>query len=91
MIETSDDVLAVRITGKITGEDLRDIMDRLDVTMAIKSANKRPLSRIISRIFFVDDFRDGRPGRRRPRIERHCSRKSSRQILSNEGCIAQSR
>ncbi|WP_242774624.1 STAS/SEC14 domain-containing protein [Sphingopyxis sp. YF1] len=37
MIETPDDVLAVRIAGKITGEDLRDIMDRLDVMMAVNS------------------------------------------------------
>ena len=34
MIETPDNVLAVRIAGKITGEDLRDIMDRLEVMMA---------------------------------------------------------
>lgn len=34
MIETADNVLAVRIAGKITGEDLRDIMDRLEVMMA---------------------------------------------------------
>lgn len=35
MIDTKDDVLAVRIHGKITGEDLADIMDRLDVVMAV--------------------------------------------------------
>ena len=34
MIDTKDDVLAVRIDGKITGEDLASIMDRLDTAMA---------------------------------------------------------
>lgn len=34
MIDTNDDVFAVRIEGKITGEDLAMILDRLDATMA---------------------------------------------------------
>jgi hypothetical protein len=34
MIDTKDDVLAVRIDGKITGEDLASIMDALDTAMA---------------------------------------------------------
>jgi hypothetical protein len=34
IIQTKDDVLAVRIDGKITGEDLASIMDRLDTVMA---------------------------------------------------------
>ena len=34
MIKTNDDVLAVRIEGKITGAELASIMDRLDATMA---------------------------------------------------------
>ena len=34
MIETPDDVLAVRIAGGIRGDDLKQIMDRLDVMMA---------------------------------------------------------
>ena len=34
MIHTKDDVLAVRVEGKITGEDLASIMDRLDTAMA---------------------------------------------------------
>lgn len=34
MIDTKDDVLAVRIHGTISGEDLAAIMDRLDVAMA---------------------------------------------------------
>ena len=38
MIESADDVLAVRIQGKITGEDLFEIMNRLEVMMA---ANRR--------------------------------------------------
>ncbi|QZP09915.1 STAS/SEC14 domain-containing protein [Caenibius sp. WL] len=37
MIETLDNVLAVRIDGKITGEDLKDIMKRLEVMMAANS------------------------------------------------------
>jgi hypothetical protein len=34
LIDTADDVLAVRIAGKITGQDLSSIMDRLEVMMA---------------------------------------------------------
>jgi len=34
MIDTKDDVLAVRIHGKITGKELAEIMDRLDAAMA---------------------------------------------------------
>ena len=34
VIHTKDDVLAVLIDGKITGEDLASIMDRLDTAMA---------------------------------------------------------
>ena len=37
MIETPNDVLAVRIAGKITGEGLKDIMDRLEAMMAANS------------------------------------------------------
>jgi len=35
MIESADDVLAVRIEGKITGDDLFQIMSRLEVMMAV--------------------------------------------------------
>lgn len=35
IIASADDVLAVRIAGKITGDDLADIMDRLEVMMAV--------------------------------------------------------
>ncbi|UKK86269.1 STAS/SEC14 domain-containing protein [Sphingopyxis sp. BSN-002] len=35
MIEGADDVLAVRIQGKITGEDLFEIMNRLVVMLAV--------------------------------------------------------
>lgn len=34
MIDCADDVLAVRVSNKITGEDLTAIMDRLDERMA---------------------------------------------------------
>jgi hypothetical protein len=34
MIETPDDILAVRIAGGIRGDDLKQIMDRLEVMMA---------------------------------------------------------
>lgn len=34
MIEVADDVIAVRISNKITGDDLDEIMDRLDAVMA---------------------------------------------------------
>ncbi|WP_332816668.1 STAS/SEC14 domain-containing protein [Sphingopyxis sp.] len=35
IINTKDDVLAVRINGKITGEDLAEIMERLEVAIAV--------------------------------------------------------
>lgn len=35
LIDSGDDVLAVRITGKITGDDLHEIMNRLEVMMAV--------------------------------------------------------
>lgn len=34
MIESADDVIAVRVAHKITGEDLQPIMDRLEQAMA---------------------------------------------------------
>ena len=33
-IETPDDILAMKITGRITGDDLDPVMDRLDAAMA---------------------------------------------------------
>lgn len=35
IIASADDVLAVRIAGKITGDDLADIMGRLEAMMAV--------------------------------------------------------
>lgn len=35
MIDTKDDILAVCINGKITGENLAAIMERLEVAMAV--------------------------------------------------------
>lgn len=34
LIDSADDVIALRVTGKITGNDLDAIMDRLDEVMA---------------------------------------------------------
>lgn len=34
LIDSADDVIALRVTGKITGKDLDAIMDRLDEVMA---------------------------------------------------------
>ena len=34
MLDTADDVIAVKIAHRITGDDLEKIMDRLDAAMA---------------------------------------------------------